>query len=318
MKTTLNEFAAAVCRADRLLLLTHLRPDGDTLGSAAALCRGLRAIGKQADVLENPEMTPRYAPFMDGLTVSGIPAGATCLAVDMAAETLLPDNAKELAGRIPLCIDHHGSNTDYAALTYVVPEYAACSEAVIELLERLGVALDEPMASALYLGLCTDTGCFCYSNTTPNTLRRAAQLKEAGADVFAINRKFISTKSLARLRLETLLGEGLEVRAGGRLAISVLTPEMLEKCGAGDEDIEDLANFPRQIEGVAVAAYIRMLPNGTAKISVRTDPGIDASAICARLGGGGHVAAAGASVQGGLEAAREGVLAAIREETGLY
>ena len=317
MKANPAEFTDAVRRGDRFLLLTHRRPDGDTIGSAAAICRGLRSLGKTAWVLGNPDRTARYAPFLEGLTVAAPPGGATLFAVDVASESLLPANAKALAGRIALCIDHHGSNTDYAATAWVEPGHAACGETVMELMERLGVPITAEMASALYLALSTDTGCFRYSNTTPATLRRAAALQEAGAETIAINRQFFSVKSLARLRLETLLGEQLEVLAEGRLALCTLTPEMLAACGAGEDDIEDLANFPRQIEGVQVAVYMRQQGTGEVKFSVRTDPGIDASAICAHLGGGGHAAAAGAAMQGGLAEARAAILAAVYEETGL-
>ena len=314
MRATKDELTAAIQAADRFLLLTHRRPDGDTLGSAAALCRGLRAGGKPAYVRRNPAMTERYQRFLDGLLVDEIPTGAVYFSVDVAAETMLADNAKSLTGHIRLGIDHHGSNAGFAAVTWVVPEYAACGEAVMELLERLDVPLTQPMADALYLALATDTGGFRYSNTTPNTLRRAAALQEAGAGAYAINRQFLSTKSLARLRLETMLGQHLEVMNGGRLAICSLTPEMMTACGATEDDIEDLANFPRQIDGVQVAVYIRMLSDGTGKISVRTDPGIDAAAICARLGGGGHVAAAGATVAGDFETVRQAILGAIHQE----
>ncbi len=317
MKKSRAELASAIRSGDNFLLLTHRRPDGDTLGSAAALCRGLRSVGKRAAILFNPEATEKYAPFLVGLTVDAVPAGATIFAVDMAAEGLLALNAGELAGGIALCIDHHGSNTDYAALTWVEPGYAACGECVLELLETLGAAVTPEIASALYLALSTDTGCFRYSNTTPDTLRRAAQLQEAGAATYEINRQFFAIKSLARMRLETLLGEKLEVMADGKIAMVALTPEMLMSTGACDDDIEDLANFPRQIEGVLVAVYIRVLPSGEGKISVRTERGYNASAICSHLGGGGHVAAAGATVSGGLQAARDGILRAIRAETGL-
>lgn len=317
MRMSRAELTAAVRDADQFILLTHRRPDGDTLGSAAALCRGLRAMGKHASVLYNPEATEKYAPFLTGLTVAEIPEGATFFAVDMATEGLLPVNALHLAGQIRLCIDHHGSNTDYAALTWVEPGYAACGECVLELLETLGATITPEIASALYLALSTDTGCFRYSNTSPNTLRKAAQLQEAGAATYEINRQFFSIKSLARMRLETLLGEQLEVMADGKLAMVALTPEMLESTGAGDDDIEDLANFPRQIEGVLVAIYIRVLASGECKFSVRTERGYNASAICAHLGGGGHLAAAGAALPVSLPEARERILQAVRMETGL-
>lgn len=178
IRKTLPEAAAWLRQNDCYLLLTHRRPDGDTLGSAAALCRGLRQLGKAAWLLENPEVTPKYAPYLTGLTVPAPLEGATVLAIDTASPGLLPENAQPLADNVQLCIDHHGSNTGYAAATLVAPGCAACGEVIFRLLEALTVPVDKGIAEALYLAIATDTGCFRYSNVTAETMRIAAQLMD--------------------------------------------------------------------------------------------------------------------------------------------
>ena len=199
------EMAQALRAHDNYIILTHRRPDGDTLGSAAGLCLGLRALGKNAWVLKNRQLTPKLAPFTEGLVTDTCPEHATVLSVDIASLGLLSFDAAELGlgDQIALAIDHHGSN-DLNAPKLVEADRAACGEIILELLELLGVTLTEKLANALYLAISTDTGCFKYSNTTAHTHEAAAKLIHAGADTYPINKAFFDTKSFARLRLEKI------------------------------------------------------------------------------------------------------------------
>ena len=169
------EMAQALRAHDNYIILTHRRPDGDTLGSAAGLCLGLRALGKNAWVLKNRQLTPKLAPFTEGLVTDTCPEHATVLSVDIASLGLLSFDAEELSlgDQIALAIDHHGSN-DLNAPKLVEADRAACGEIMLELLELLGVTLTEKLANALYLAISTDTGCFKYSNTTAHTHEAAA------------------------------------------------------------------------------------------------------------------------------------------------
>lgn len=296
---TIAEAADFFRGRDRFCIVTHRSPDGDTIGCAAALCRGLRALGKTAAVLENPQVTPRYAPWLAGLTVPR--AEGTVVTVDVAAESLLPENAD--AGTVALAIDHHGSNTGFAKQTFLDPSKAACGEIVFALLGELGAPVDLVSAGALYVAVSTDTGCFQYSNTTANTLRVAAALMDAGVDAAALNRALFGVKSLRRLRLEARLTETTAFWAGGRVAVCVLPLSLREELSLTEDDLDALASFPRAIEGVEAGALLKEKPNGVVKLSLRTGPSINASRVCAHLDGGGHPAAAGASVKGTLEEA---------------
>ena len=161
------ETAQLLRENDNFVILTHRRPDGDTIGSAAGLCLGLRAMGKKAWVLRNRQLTPKLSPFADGLLIDACPENAAVISVDMASLGLLSFDAEEqkLGSRLAFAIDHHGSN-DLSVPKLVQPESAACGEIILELLEELGVRLTKQMAEALYLAVSTDTGCFKYSNTT--------------------------------------------------------------------------------------------------------------------------------------------------------
>jgi len=311
---TVAETAAWLSARDNFCILTHRNPDGDTIGCAAALCRGLRGLGKTACVLENPQFTPRYAPYLAGLLAPEAPEGAVIVSVDMAAETLLPDNAKQFAGRIAMAVDHHGSNSGFAPDRLVDPAAAACGELIFQILRAMGAPLTRDVAEAVYVAVSTDTGCFQYSNTTAQTLRIAAETKDLGCDAYPINKLMFGTKSFARLQLESRLTASMELLAGGRLAVCRLPRAWMGELGLTEDDIDSIAGFPRSVEGVEVGVMLREMADGSQKISLRTAPSCDASAVCAHLGGGGHRAAAGATAPGSFESAREAVLGALRAE----
>ena len=309
---TRTEFCAFLRGHDNFVILTHRRPDGDTIGSAAALCRGLRQMGKTAFVLTNEQFTPRFGPFLDGLTCDALPAGATVISADIASEGLLSFDAVRLQ-LMPVCaVDHHGSNS-LACPKLVEADKAACGEIVYAVLTELGVTVTKQIAECLYTAISTDTGCFKFSNTTANTHRTAAALIAAGADVYPINKLFFDTKSFARLRLEAKLTDTMEFYAGGAVGVCTMPKSLLAAFTVTEDDLDSISGFARSIEGVRIGIMIREVEDGLGKISLRTEAPYDASAICQRLGGGGHAAAAGASVPGGIEGAKAAILQALRD-----
>ena len=309
---TRTEFCAFLRGHDNFVILTHRRPDGDTIGSAAALCRGLRQLGKTAFVLTNEQFTPRFGPFLDGLTCDALPAGATVISADIASEGLLSFDAVRLQ-LMPVCaVDHHGSNS-LACPKLVEADKAACGAIVYAVLTELGVTVTKQIAECLYTAISTDTGCFKFSNTTANTHRTAAALIAAGADVYPINQLFVDTKSFARLRLEAKLTDTMEFYAGGAVGVCMMPKSLLAEFTVTEDDLDSISGFARSIEGVRIGVMIREVEDGLGKISLRTEAPYDASAICQRLGGGGHAAAAGASVPGGIEGAKAAILQALRD-----
>lgn len=306
----IEEAAAWLLKRDDYLILTHRRPDGDTIGSAAFLCRLLRKRGKRAYILENPQTTARYAPYLEGLTRTDIPVNALVITVDIAGLEMLPIGAEEL--RPAFLIDHHGSNPGFAPEGVVHAEAAACGEIVYEISQAMGEAMDRPMAEALYVAVSTDTGCFRYSNTTASTLKTAAACLEAGIDSYALNKLLFETVSLARLRLNAYMTEHLELLQGGAVALCFIPDGMEKALGVTEDDLDDVSNFARNIEGVELAVTFRTVEGGDTKLSVRSSPRYDAAALCGCLGGGGHRAAAGATVHTDQAAARVLVLNALK------
>ena len=312
-KLTRTETAAFLAVNDGFAILTHRRPDGDTLGSAALLCRGLRQLGKVAYILENPEITPKYAPLHKGLTMPSVQEGDVLIAVDTASKGMLPEAFAHLADTIALRIDHHGTAESFTDWELVESEAAACGEIVYAVLQELGIVLDEPMADVLYTAVSTDTGCFRYANTTANTFRVAADCAAVSKNLFVMNQLYFDTNSLGRLRLQGWMVENAVFLQQGKAVICALPKSVEEDLGLSEDDLENISGFPRSIEGVKIAATIREDGENRVKISVRAVPGCDAAAICAQFGGGGHKGAAGASMEMSIADAVEALKKAIPE-----
>jgi len=304
------EAAKWLLERDNFLILTHLRPDGDTLGSAAGLCSALREAGKTAYLLPNTQTTKRYAPYMTPYWAEDFQPDYI-ISADIATESLFPDNAGIYKGRVDLGIDHHPSNSGFAKNTLLDPSCAACGEIVYKLAMELNGRIDPETAKLLFIALTTDTGCFRYANTTADTHRIAAALIEAGAPGTEINKKLFRTKTKSRVLIEAEMLNNIEFTRDSQIATVVITREMIERVGADEDDLEDITAIHSQIEGVVVSITIRELEDGTSKISVRTNQLVNAGAICAELGGGGHAMAAGVSLDCGVWEAKEKILAAV-------
>ena len=305
---TKNQTAEFLSQNDNYVILTHRRPDGDTLGSSALLCRGLRKLGKTAHILRNPEITEKYAHLHEGLTTEQVSDGDILIAVDVASSNMLPEAFSAYADQITLRIDHHATASSFSEMELVEPEAAACGELVADVLMLMSTGhFDKPMANALYTAISTDTGCFRYANTTAKTLEKAAYCAYISDDLFAINQALFETRSLGRLRLEGWLIENMIFLQEGKIAICALPKAKEHELHLTEDDLENISGFPRSIEGVKIAATIREDGENRVKISVRAVPGYDAAAICQNFGGGGHKGAAGASMTCSMDEAVEAI-----------
>ena len=288
---------------DRFVILTHRKPDGDTVGSAAGLCRGLRSLGKTAHVLENPDITPLFAPLLEGLTKEHPEEGDLLVAVDVAADNMLPRAYDDLKFSIDLRIDHHGSGREYTPREHVDPESASCAEIIWELLLDMEVEPDEKTAEAIYVGVATDTGSFRFANTTAHTFDVAGDCTAAGADVYSWNQRIFDTRSMAKLRLQAWITEHVQLLSGGSIALCAIPVAVEEALGVTEDDWNDISSFLRSIEGVKMSALLRQSSESHVKASLRAVPGYDVSVICGQFGGGGHAGAAGCSVKMTLQEA---------------
>ena len=286
---TIRECAAALKENDNFLILTHTRPDGDTLGSAAALCSALRRAGKRAALCPNPEITEHYLPFVAPY-LGKETEGGFVISVDVAGEEMFPLG---FSGKADLCIDHHPGNPGYAAQTLLDAGKASCGEIVMQVIEALNGGLTPEEASLLYTAVSTDCGCFVYGNTRAETHLAAAHLIECGAEHHRLNKELFRSFSFSRLKLEGLIIESLQSYKDNALNIAVVTLDMMRRSGATRDDCDDLASLAGKVRGNRVSITVRELTQGVSKGSVRTDGSVDANAVCAKFGGGGHKMAAG-------------------------
>ena len=314
---TVSQTAELLRSFDNVLILTHVRPDGDTVGCAAALCAGLRALGKTAYLLPNPELTATTAPYSRPYEAPADFLPDKVVSTDIATLGLLPENARPYAGRIDLAIDHHPSFEHFAAANIVRAEAAACGELMYSILAHLGPITAE-MALPLYVALSTDTGCFSYANTTANTHAVAAALMATGIDYHTVNKVFFRTKSRKRMQLEGAMLSAAEFYDRDRVAVLSVPMSLMEKFAATESDAEDLSSLGGQIEGVDCAITMRELRPDVWKMSVRTGARINATQACRLLGGGGHAAAAGCTVEAPWAEAKRRILAAVAQTAPDY
>lgn len=309
---TCKEACALLQGKERVLLLCHRSPDGDTLGSAFALRCALGRLGKQVRVECSDEIPKKYRPFIGFPSEEAFEPDAI-VAVDIADTQLFGAGLEPYIGRVDLCIDHHPSNTGYADYLLLQPDAAATCELIYQIIRLLNVEIDKYIANCLYLGLATDTGCFRYTNVTACTHQIASELIRYGAEHGAINQAMFETKSRGQIEIERLAMNTIEFAFDGRCAMIYITREMLAAAHATEEELDGISAKPRQIEGVQVGVTLRQRQEGGFKISMRTNEPLDASVVCGRLGGGGHARAAGCFIDGDLAAAKEKIRQALSE-----
>lgn len=297
---SLKEAAVLLDSSQRILLLCHRHPDGDTLGSAFALSEAQKARGKDVrTVCCDP--VPGYLSFLgstDDLSDGFKPD--LIASIDTASSKQLGANEEIYSGKIGLSLDHHRFGEIYSDRYYTDCGAAACGEIVYDLLSLIyenPSDLPKKSLDALYAAISSDTGGFRFENTTPKTLRTAAALVEAGADAAEINRRLFESRSKSEVRAILACYENLRYYGGGKVALVVFSNEIKKKYGLTDEDTGAVNGLPREIEGVSVSITVKQDSDAPEnfRISVRSDSTADASEICSRLGGGGHLRAAGAS-----------------------
>ncbi len=301
---------------DNILIICHKNPDGDTLGSAAALYWALKALRKNAAIICHDDIPPRY-DYMQIEVFENQFEPQFVVAIDLASVQLFGENTVDWSTKCDLSIDHHPTNTGFAKQTFLNETAAATAEMMYRLLIDMNIAITPVIANCLYTGIATDTGCFKFTNTTGTTHKIAAELIELGADFINLNSILFESKSPRRLKIESLALHSLEYYYSGRCAVIIVTRENVEETGVDNTDLEGLTGIPRAIEGVEVGITMRQQPTGSYKVSIRTSKHVNACNIATRLGGGGHRQAAGCEIIGSVEFAKTAILAEIAKELNL-
>ncbi len=308
----LKDVLKQIERHQRFLLTSHARPDGDAVGSAIACCQILRSIGKHAEVVLRDGVPRIYQPlpFADQVIQADHVNGNYEAAIILECDSIQRTRLEGLENRFLISIDHHASGRPFAHVNWIDPDAVATAEMVFRLASAMEVRISPEIATCLYTALLTDTGSFMFAGTNEHTFALARELVRAGADPVQCARNIYFGHSTAKMRL---LGAALSnLRREGSLAWISVTQEQMERCDAREEDCEGLVNYALSIRDVEVAIFLREIPGGRFRISLRSKGGVNVAAVAEKFGGGGHECASGLSMEGPLPAAVARILAVIR------
>ncbi len=324
----IDQIIKTLTRSSRVLVTTHVSPDGDALGSSAAAVLAMKQKGIESQVVLLSRLPRKYAFIYKDYNIPFIevekewPADFPLerydclLVVDTGTWSQLPGLQERLGGRaIPkLVIDHHLTQEDWGDARLVNTHAAAAGEVLYDLLMRWQVRIDRALAEALYLAIITDTGWFQFSNTRPQTLRLAATLMEVGVDTDKMYKALYQNERAARVRLQTRAMDSLDLPLDGRLAVMTVEKDDFARTSAGLPDTENLINLPLQIASVEVSLLFTENPQGgPIRVSLRSKGQVDVAKFAERFGGGGHARAAGLKIEAPLAEVRQRVVAAMLE-----
>jgi phosphoesterase RecJ-like protein len=321
----------AKCR--RVLVTTHVRPDGDAIGTSAALVLGLKKVGIDAEVLLLSHLPRKYAFVFDENAIPFIDAEKewpphlaprhytrgdrlfneydALLVADTGTWSQLP-GLRERVVNWPgpkIVLDHHLTQEEWADLKLVIPEAAAAGEIAAELLEIWEIEIDRAIASCLFVAIASDTGWFQFANTRPFTMRLAATLMEKGVDTDRLYQLLYQNERAERVALQARALQSLQLLADGKLAVMTIAKQDFADTRAGVADTENLINVPLQIRSVEVSVLlVEPIDFGPVRVSFRSKGQVDVAKFAEQFGGGGHARASGAKVEGPLEPARQLVL----------
>lgn len=316
----LRRVTSLIRRGKRFLVATHVSPDGDALGSALALAAGLRRLGKSVKVY-NADPVPASLRFLPGKekVTTDLDVGRAFDAAFVVDCSSVARVGEAFCGRLRsgglgpvIILDHHARGQASGDLRVVDSKAASSGVVVHRVLKALGVKMTPPIATNLYVTLVTDTGNFRYANTSAEVLDLAADLVRAGANPDRISRATNETVPPARLKLLARALDTLELFHQDLIGVMTVTQAMLQEAGGTLEMMEDFVDYPRSLGSVEVSVFLREAPEGW-RVSLRSKERIDVGAVAVQLGGGGHVRAAGFTISGSLESAKEKTLARLKD-----
>lgn len=310
----LPKIGSKILEYDKILIFTHIRGDGDTLGSASALCKALREQGKDAWILVEDKV-PDFLEFLvENLYTTENPFDGeyVSIAVDCSDIERFPERQKDFfAGEITVNIDHHATNENFADYNYVEADSAATAELIYLLIKAMKIELSKNAAESIYAGINTDTGKYQNPNTTARSHKISAELYELGIDHLKVSIEIFESIKPEKLKLENKIINTIETFSEGKGACAYATQKMLEETGTLPEDTEGIVELMRAIKNVEVAIFLKEIHSDEIKVSMRAKEHINVSAICQEFGGGGHIKAAGCTINADIKEAKEIVVTSV-------
>ena len=298
-----QRIAAAIRTRQRFVLSSHSRPDGDSIGSQLAMAYALRAMGKQADVVNADPAPPPIMQFpgVPEIRIAEEVDGAYDAAIVMECGDLSRTGVGGLDRYFVINIDHHQGNTNYGALNWFDATAAACGEMVFDLVRALDVPLTVDIATHVYLAILTDTGSFHYSSISPRTFDICRECLQAGVDPVMVARNVYDSNNMGRLKLFGAVLSAMQLDPTGRIAIVYLDHEMARAAGGTYEDTEGLINLPLTVKEIRAVVFFKQIEGETYRVSMRSKGDIDVASVAKEFGGGGHRNAAGCAASGGID-----------------
>ncbi len=308
----LGSIVEAIAQRQRFLLVSHARPDGDSIGSQLALAYALRDMGKDVHVLNRDPAPPflQSFPGVPDIDVRESAEGTFDAAVVLECGSLERTELAGLDRYFLINIDHHLGNTMYGNLNWFDGTAAACGEMVFDVLTELGAPLTAPIATHLYIAILTDTGSFHHSNITGRTFGICQELVRAGVQPAEVAACVYQNSSVGKLRLTGTLLDTMELVGDGRIAILNLNDHILAKTGCAPDDLEGLINMPLSAQPIEAVVMFKAV-DGHLRVSLRSKGDVDVRAVAVHHGGGGHVNAAGFSIAAPADATRATVVAEV-------
>ncbi|MBS3758908.1 MAG: bifunctional oligoribonuclease/PAP phosphatase NrnA [Desulfobacterales bacterium] len=309
---SIQQIINQLIKSEKILLASHIHPDGDAIGALLSMGLALEGISKDV-VLYNESPIPAVYQFLPSIhrikkSLGHVADYDTAIILDCSDLGRIGDAAAAVS-EIPVLmnIDHHLTNTRFGNFQYIDPKASSTAELVYRLVRQLDIPINTGMAYAIYTGIMADTGSFRFSNTTPAAFEISYEMVNCGADPYKVAHHVYETISLNRIKLLNMLFDTIELSENGRLSVMTLTQKMLDAAGTHIEDVNGLINYAKRIENVRLAALIFERKNGTDQkrgkrfhVSLRSDGTVDASAIASSFGGGGHQYAAGFDIRSSL------------------
>lgn len=307
---TLDNILEEINKAEKIVILTHENPDGDAIGSGLAMYHALKAYGKNPDIIV-PEHSRTFncLPGIDELkTESNIEHYDLAISLDCATIKMLNGFADYFENaRVKVCIDHHSTNTMFGDYNYVNPAAPACSQILLVILEYFGIEISKEIGTCILAGIITDTGGFKYQGVTAETFEFVAWLLNKGVNVSKLYRQVLEVKTKANFELHRLASNRIEFLENGKVAYTYITAEDEKSVNAESGDHEGIVEIGRSVEGVEVSVFVRETEKGC-KISLRSNEYVNVADACIVFGGGGHARAAGCTIKGNVEQAKEKIL----------
>jgi phosphoesterase RecJ-like protein len=319
-QSTFAEIGSILREQHRFAVLSHVRPDGDALGSQLALALSLQLLGKDVTVWNEDGLLAKYDFLPGGTRLTQPPPEPqdfdAAIALDTATQNRLGTAGESVRhAKTWINIDHHPSNPGYGDLVYIDPTSPATGQILFELIQDQQLPMDPAIAENLFVAISTDTGSFQYPNTTAHTFEIGAELVRGGVDVGRVSQLLYENYPRRRTELLRELLGTMRFEANGQIASFSLSLKVAAKLGVRPEDNEGLIDHLRAIRGVLVAVFFEELAEGKVRVSLRSkNKEVDVSAICQKFGGGGHTLAAGARVRGTLAEVEQRILEAICRE----